>query len=272
VGINFFRFFREALAAACENRGSGKTDFPVWNHGVVIADRFGALRNPLGYRRCILAHWAARIARKALGGEQEMVDVNQRLVWSRHKLHRKRLWIFALGTVAAAVVVWIADSELERWGFGIAGFVFLAMSFYDIYKMYEPNSALIELLPQGIIYRVTTEDFIVPWSEIKGVETTDIHTSFNGRAEFYPGVTVILVSRLFYDRVVHVDTLLMRGPGWGAWFLEKDADTMLIALHHHVIPASAETIRLEVEERWKVFGNNKATPHPGERAERVRHS
>jgi hypothetical protein len=207
------------------------------------------------------------VPRRVSRDEQQMVDVNQRLVWSRHKLHRKRLWIFALGTVAAAVVVWIADSNLERWGFGIAGFVFLAMSFYDIYKMYEPNSALIELLPQGIIYRVTTEDFIVPWSEIRGVDTLDIHASFRGRAEIYPGVTVIYVSKLFYDRVVHVDTLLMRGPGWDAWFREKDADTMLLALHHDVIPASAETIRLEVEERWKVFGPSaiRNAPHGEER-------
>ncbi len=49
------------------------------------------------------------------------VDVNERLVWSRAKLHRKRLVVFALGTAAALVVVLLADSPLERWGFGIAG-------------------------------------------------------------------------------------------------------------------------------------------------------
>jgi hypothetical protein len=183
-----------------------------------------------------------------------MVDVNARLVWSRAKLHRKRMIMFAIGTLAAVVIVLLADSPRERWGFGIAGFVFFCFCFYDIYKMMEPNSALIELLPQGIIYRVTTEDFIVPWNEIKGVDTINIHTAFGGRAETYPGVTVILVSKLFYDRVVHVDTLIMRGPGWGAWFVPRDANTMHIALHHNIIPASAETIRREVEERWKVFG------------------
>jgi hypothetical protein len=187
------------------------------------------------------------------------VDVNERLVWSRVRLHRKRMIVFALGTLAAVVVVWLADSPLERWGFAAAGAVFFCFCFYDIYKMMEPNSALIELLPQGIIYRVTTEDFIVPWNEIKGIDTIDIHTSFGRRAEFYPGVTVILVSKFFYDRVVHEDSIIMRGPGWGAWFLEKDANTMQLALHHDIIPASAEEIRRQVEARRKVFGKEK--PH-----------
>lgn len=182
------------------------------------------------------------------------VDVYERLVWSRAKLHRKRMFVFALGTLAAVVVVLLADSEFERWAFGIAGAVFLGFCFYDIYKMMEPNSALIELLPQGIIFRTTTEDFIVPWNEIKGVDTINIHTTFRGRPEVYPGVTVVLVSKFFYDRVVHVDNFIMRGPGWGAHFVEKDANTMMLALHHEILPVGAEEVRRQVEARWKVFG------------------
>jgi len=187
-------------------------------------------------------------------------DVNARLVWSRAKLHRKRMIVFAIGTAAAAVVVWLADSALERWGFAVAGVVFLGFCFYDIYRMLEPNSALIELLPQGIIYRVTSEDFIVPWHEVRGVDTIDIHFQIRGRLEIYTGVTVILVSKFFYDRVVHVSNIIMRGPGWGAWFVPRDENTMQLALHHDVIPASAETIRREVEARWRVFGKSLLSP------------
>lgn len=186
------------------------------------------------------------------------IDVNERVVWSRAKLHRKRLIMFVLGTIAAVVVVILADSQFERMAFGVAGAVFFGFCFYDVYKMMEPNSALIELLPQGIIFRITTEDFIVPWSEIRGVDTIDIHTKFGRRAEFYSGVTVMLVSKLFYDRVVHVDSLIMRGPGWGTHFVPKDADTMQIALHHELLPASAEEIRRQVEARWKAFGKTNA--------------
>jgi hypothetical protein len=183
------------------------------------------------------------------------VDVNERLVWSRAKLHRKRMIVFATGTLAAIVIVLLADSPLERWGFGAAGVVFFGFCFYDIYKMMEPNSALIELLPQGIIYRVMHEDFIVPWTEIRGVDTIDIHFTIRGRLEVYQNVTVILVSKLFYDRVIDTGNFITRGPGWGAWFVPKDADTMQCALHHELLPnASAEKVRREVEARWKVFG------------------
>ena len=188
------------------------------------------------------------------------VDVNERLVWSRVKLHRKRLIVFALGTAAALVVVLLADSPLERWGFGIAGAVFFGFCFYDIYRMMEPGSALIELLPQGIIFRVTSEDFIVPWNEVEGVDTIGIHWDFGRRSEFYPGVTVILVSKFFYDRVVHEKSFIKRGPGWGAWFVPKDETTMQLALHHEVIPASAEEIRRQVEARWQAFGKIAASP------------
>jgi len=191
------------------------------------------------------------------------IGVNARLIWSRTKLHRKRMIVFAVGTAAAAVVVWLADSELERWGFAIAGIVFLGFCFYDIYRMVEPNSALIELLPEGIIYRVTTEDFIVPWHEVRGVDTIDIHFKMRGRMETYTGVTVILVSKFFYERVVHVSNIIMRGPGWGAWFVPRDENTMQLALHHDVIPASAEEIRRQVEERWKVFGEPPLPPQTG---------
>lgn len=189
------------------------------------------------------------------------VDVNERLIWSRSKFHRKRMIVFAVGVVAAAVVVWLADSDLERFGFIAAGFVFLCFCFYDIYKMLDPHSALIELLPQGIIFRTTMEDFIVPWNEIKGVDTIDIHAEWRGRMETYSGVTVILVSRLFYERVIDTGNWFTRGPGWGAHFVEKDADTVQCALHHEILPASAETIKREVEARWKVFGRASPEKH-----------
>ena len=183
------------------------------------------------------------------------IDVNQRLVWSRAKLHRKQLWVFATGTIAAIVIVVLADTPLERWGFGAAGAVFFGFCFYDIYKMLEPNSALIELLPQGIIFRTTSEDFIVPWNEISRVESTDIHFTWRGRTEVYPNVTVILVSKLFYDRVIDTGNFITRGPGWGAHFIEE-GDRVKVALHDHILPASAQTIKREVEARWKAFGKS----------------
>lgn len=188
-----------------------------------------------------------------------MINVNERLIWSRSKFHRKRLWVFVIGTLAAiASAIWLTDKELPRLGFGAAAVVFIGFSLYDLVRWLEPGSALVELLPQGIIFRTTTEHFIVPWSEIKGVDTIDITAEFRGQEETIPGVTVILVSKLFYDRVVHIDSYLMRGPGWDAHFIPK-GDKMQLALHHDILPATAEEIRRQVEERWKAFGNKPRT-------------
>lgn len=187
------------------------------------------------------------------------IDVNERVIWSRTKLHRKRMMVFAVGTLAAAVVVWLADSPVERWGFAAAGIVFFGFGLYDLYRMMEPNSALIELLPQGIIFRTTNEDFIVPWNEISGVDTIDIHFNFRRGVEVYSNVTVVLVSRLFYDRVIDTGNIITRGPGWGAHFVDKDANTVQCAIHHDILPVSAEEIRRQVEARWKAFRQQTST-------------
>lgn len=179
------------------------------------------------------------------------VDVYQRLVWGRARFHRKRMIVFVLGTAAAAIGVFFVDTDLKRFGLGLAAVVFLGFALYDLYRTIE-NAALIELLPQGVIFRVTTEDFIVPWNEIHGVDRIDIRVDFRRHEQLYEGVTVILVSKFFYDRVIHEDWLIMRGPGWDAWFVPKN-DKMQIALHHEVLPATAEEVRRQVEERWKVF-------------------
>jgi hypothetical protein len=186
--------------------------------------------------------------------EEAYIDVNERLVWSRDKLHKMRLRMFILGTVAGVVIALLGDTPLEIWGGWAAAAVFFAFSFHEIYWLMKPDAALVELLPQGIIMRTTTEDFIIPWNEIKSVDSIDIHATVGRRREFYPGVTAVLVSKHFYDRVIHVGSFIMRGPGWDAHFVPKGETMTHVALHHALIPASAEEIKRQVEARWKAFG------------------
>lgn len=190
------------------------------------------------------------------------VDVNARLVWGRRKLHRIRLTVAALGAAAGLVILLLADDLFELvigWGSVVA---FPLWALYEIYWLTRKDTALIELLPQGIIFRMPgIEHFIVPWHEIRGVDSIDITTTFRGQTVTYPGVTVVLVSQFFYDRVIHVDSFIMRGPGWDANFIPK-GNLMQLALHHEVIPASAEEIRRQVEARWRVFAKGAPAPVP----------
>ena len=183
------------------------------------------------------------------------IDVNARLIWGRHKLHRKRLLVAVVGCIACCVIVLLADSNLEYWLASAGIVVGILWILYETYWLMRPASALVELLPHGIIFRHGggLEDYIVPWTEIRGVNTINIETRFRGQQIVYENVTVVLVSQTFYDRVIHVDNFIMRGPGWDGVYVPK-GDMMQIALHHEIIDATSEEIRRQVESRWKAFG------------------
>jgi hypothetical protein len=183
------------------------------------------------------------------------VDVNARLVWGRHKLHRARLWVAVVGCIACAVIVLLADTKLEYWLAWIGTLIAILWIIYETYWLLRPASALVELLPHGIIFRRGggLEDFIIPWTEIHGIDTINIESSFRGRPVTFEHVPVVLVSQHFYDRVIHVDNFIMRGPGWEANYIPK-GDKMQVALHHEIIPATSAEIRRQVEARWKAFG------------------
>jgi hypothetical protein len=183
------------------------------------------------------------------------IDVNARLIWGRHKLHRMRLYIAITGCVAGAVIVLLADTKLEYWLAWIGTLAAILWIVYELYWLMRPASALMELLPQGIIFRRGggLDDFIIPWTEVRGVDTINIETSFRGHDVTFENVTVLIVSQFFYDRVIHVDNFIMRGPGWDANYVPK-GDKMQVALHHEIIDATAEEVRRQVEARWKTFG------------------
>jgi hypothetical protein len=183
------------------------------------------------------------------------IDVNARLIWGRHKLHRMRLYIAVAGCIAGCVIVLLADSTREYWLAWIWTVFTILWIGYELYWLMRPASALVELLPQGIIFRRGggLDDFIIPWTEVRGIDTIDIDSSFRGRPVTFEKVTVLLVSMHFYERVIHVDNFIMRGPGWDANYVPK-GDRMQVALHHEIIDATSEEVRRQVEARWKAFG------------------
>ena len=97
---------------------------------------------------------------------------------------------------------------------------------------------------------------LIPWSEIHGVDSIDISGSVGGRDAYLPDVTVVLVTRAFYDRYIHVRSWLLRGPGWHMNFVPK-GDMMQVALHHEIMSATALELRAAVEARWSAFRDAK---------------
>jgi hypothetical protein len=61
---------------------------------------------------------------------------------------------------------------------------------------------------------------------------------------------MIVVSRDFYDREIHLDSLYRRGPGWSNVFVPR-GEQVAIALHHHHLDTDPTALRAAVESFWR---------------------
>ena len=119
----------------------------------------------------------------------------------------------------------------------------------------------------GIHYRIPwVKEFLIPWREIQGVDTINIVTrpwlpaylfmngypSLYARTSMFSDVTVVLVSKQFYNSQIFVRSYFLRGPNWKANFISKGA-LVQAALHHMLVSVEPEALRQAVEARWHAF-------------------
>jgi hypothetical protein len=97
-----------------------------------------------------------------------------------------------------------------------------------------PGKPIYTLSPAGIHYRIPwVKEFLIPWHEIQGVDTIDFVTTqslptylffdklyWGGyrSTSIFRDVTVVLVSKQFYDSQIFVRSYFLRGPGWNTNF------------------------------------------------------
>lgn len=206
------------------------------------------------------------------------IDVYARVQYGAHKIHRARL-LLAIGFCAACVFFILLrpapvilgqklDPDFYRllWIIGLV--LGIGWTAYDLFFWLRPGKALVELLPEGIIFRVHPHHYIVPWTEVRGVDTvsfTGSTVSFIGRSARrfvrFENVTAVLVSRDFYDRVIYTANWFGRAPFWDNTY-RPQGDFVQIVLHEFVLPATSEEIRRQVEARWKTFGKPAANLAP----------
>ncbi len=126
---------------------------------------------------------------------------------------------------------------------------------------------LYRLSPEGIDYRIPAVTSLhIPWREIRGVDTIDVEARYWSFWDFYygfqiipdrkvvnyPNVTVVKVSRPFYERRTSILSRLLPGPAWRANFIPKD-DLVQVALHHDLVAVEPRSLREAVEARWIAF-------------------
>ncbi len=136
-----------------------------------------------------------------------------------------------------------------------------------------PGKPLFTLSPAGIHYRIPwVKEFLIPWREIQGVDTIDIVTknwrplwlfissrfqTSHQNTAIFRNVTVVLVSKQFYDTQIFVGSFFLRGPGWKANFIPKGA-LVQTALHHELVSVEPQALRQAVEARWHAFRDQTA--------------
>jgi hypothetical protein len=149
----------------------------------------------------------------------------------------------------------------------VAGIAVIATA---LWRRTNPGAPLFTLSPSGIHYRIPwVKEFLIPWHEIQGVDTIDVVAGYwsvlwttrvpipRYRTMVFRTVTVITVSKEFYDQTIHVDSVFLRGPGWNANFMSK-GPLVQVALHHELVSVEPQGLRAAVEARWRAFRDQAA--------------
>ena len=182
-------------------------------------------------------------------------DVRLTLAYGSSKLALKLLGKGVVVLAAGAVLVFLQPDNFFDWAVvALALAVGAPCALYGLARWLKPKPMLI-LSPAGLrLHFDFLKDIVIPWREVRGVDSIDISGGFHYKYRFAAsGVTVVLVSRDFYDRHIHVRSWFMRGPGWDYNFIPK-GDMVQVALHHDWLSASAAELRTAVETRWRAFG------------------
>jgi len=156
-------------------------------------------------------------------------------------------------TIIGIVLCWVL-------GAGLVGFT--------LWRRSNPGRPLFTLSPAGIHYRIPmVKEVLIPWREIQAIGTNDVEATYWSFFQFgeiatrnlmvLRDVTVVLLSKSFYDRRVFVDSAFLRGPGWSANFIPKGSQVQM-ALHHELVSVEPRALREAVEARWLAFRDTPA--------------
>ena len=181
-------------------------------------------------------------------------DVHQILTFGKEGFFIRKLpWAIGLALMGGFMLNTGAagDAYLAAWVLVAAGTGYAA---FVVWRWLVPAEPMLTLAPQGIRYRLTRkQDFLIPWSEVQGVEAADIRVQFRARSSLERGVPVVLIPRDYYRQHIHVDSLWQRGPSWDYYFTPR-GDLVQVAFFNSILSQSAAGLRAAIEERWRAFG------------------
>lgn len=184
-------------------------------------------------------------------------DPNRTLVFHATKVGRWFLGYGLTGLAAGGVLLWLQPddfSAFEWFMLYLTLLVSVPCILYGLHRSLKRGTPLLVLSPAGLRIHV---DFVktieIPWREVRGVEKDNVTGTFRGEPVRFDDVTVVLVSKDFYDRHIHIHDFLLRGPGWEQNFIVK-GDMVQVALHHAAMNATSAELFTAAQTRWRAFG------------------
>ncbi len=179
-----------------------------------------------------------------------VTDPSRVLSFGREKLARTNMTFAGIaGIVGILAILADGNRSLTVVGWGLVVFA-VGWGGWELSRMTQAQKPILVLSPDAIFMRIEgAVEFAIPWSEVRGIDAIDIAGSRGG---VHRNVTVVLVDREFYDRVIHVGSFIRRGPGWNQVFLPL-GDLMQVALHHEILPVDGPELLAAVEARYRAF-------------------
>ena len=133
----------------------------------------------------------------------------------------------------------------------------LGLTAFALWRRFRSGRPVFVLSPMGIHYRLPTLA-LVPWREIQGLDVIDVTAGWGARTWTCHDVTVVLVSRQFYDSHLH-QPFFRRPQGWASVFIPKGA-MVQCALHHDVVSVEPRALHDAVAARWQAFRDRPGEP------------
>jgi hypothetical protein len=194
-----------------------------------------------------------------------VTDPNRTLRFHATKVGRWFLGCGLVGLAAGGVLFWLqpADFNAFEWFMLYATLLVSPVAtLYGLHRWLGRGRPMLVLSPAGLRLHI---DFVktidIPWHAVQGVTKDTITGSFRGRPVQFNDVTVVHVSKEFYDRHIHIGSWLLRGPGWHHNFIPK-GDVVQVALHHAAMNATSAELYTAAETRWRAFRDVKPDTVP----------
>jgi hypothetical protein len=137
------------------------------------------------------------------------------------------------------------------------------MTVFALWRRFRRGRPVYVLSPEGIVIRIGfVKNILIPWRESQAVDTIEI-TVWHWLTRYphhmtYRDVTVVLVSRAFYDARVHIGSMFLRGPYWHEVSFIQKGELTQCALHHELVSTEPQALRAAVEARWQAFRDQPA--------------